>query len=619
MIQINQLTKHFGDHILFEEVSLNFSPGERVGLVGRNGTGKSTLFKMILGNVSSDGGNVVIPKGYKIGYLEQHIEFTKKTVLEECCTALTGEDQYSFYLAESILMGLGFTSEDFEKDPHTFSGGYQVRINLAKALLGKPNMLLLDEPTNYLDIVSIRWLKNFLRNFEGEVLLITHDREFMDSVVTHVMGITRKKIKKIKGSTKKFYEQISMEDEIYKQTKENFDRRKKELQLFADRFKAKASKASQAQSKLKQIEKMGHMEELSHEADMGFSFHYKDCPGKVILEAEDLSFSYDGTEENVLFKNLSLAIKKQDRVGIIGKNGKGKSTLLNVLAEELKSLSGKIQTHPSLQKGHFGQTNINRLHDKNTIIDEITEANPELSMTAIRNICGAMLFPGDKAEKKIGVLSGGERSRVLLGKILAHPTNLLILDEPTNHLDMESIEVLTEEIKAYQGALIIVTHSEQLLRDVVNKLVIFRKNSAEFFEGDYDDFIRKVGWEEEDQIQAPEKSVEKKSENKLSKKEYKRLRSEIISERSKVLGPLKKRSEELEKTIIESEEEMESLNEKMVEASQSGDGSLITELSQKIGKIQISLADVYDQLEQVSTSLEEKTTHFESRLQELEG
>ena len=439
----------------------------------------------------------------------------------------------------------------------------------------------------------------------------------MDSVVTHVMGITRRKIKKIKGKTSKFYEQLSMEDEVYQQTKENFDRRKKELQLFADRFKAKASKASQAQSKLKEIARMGELDDLSQESDIGFSFHYKDCPGKVILNAENLSFSYDGNPESYLFEGLNIDIKKQDRVGIIGKNGKGKSTLLNVLAGELKAVTGTVQTHPSLKKGHFGQTNINRLHLNNTIIDEITESNPALGNSGIRNICGAMLFSGDKAEKTIDVLSGGERSRVLLGKILAHPPNLLILDEPPNHLDMESIEILIEEIKAYKGALIIVTHSEELLRSVINKLVVFRNNKAECFNGNYLDFLEKIGWD--DEVEQVAEKKQKGITQKLSRKDYKKLRQEIIQERSKSCNPLKKKTEELEKIIMEREEKMELLNKQLVEASQAGEGSVISELSQKIGKIQIGLVDVYEELEVSSTKLDRLSKDFDSKLSGLEN
>ncbi|TNE97336.1 MAG: ABC-F family ATP-binding cassette domain-containing protein [Deltaproteobacteria bacterium] len=619
MIQVNNLSKHFGAQILFEDASFNISKGERVGLVGRNGMGKSTLFRMILAQESADEGEISIPKGYRIGYLEQHIAFTKTSVLEECCLALAEDEKYDHYKAESILMGLGFSKEDMGKDPGSFSGGYQVRINLAKALLGNPNMLLLDEPTNYLDIVSIIWLKNFLRSFSGEVMIITHDREFMDDVVTHVMGISRKRVKKIRGNTEKYYTQLSQEDEIYEQTRQNFEKRKKEMQNFVDRFRAKARKASQAQSRLKQLEKMGDMEELSSDKDMGFTFHYKDIPAKWIMHVEDLAFSYSGKQEDVLFKDLKFSIGKNDRIGIIGKNGKGKSTLLNVMAGELKPIRGNVTSHNGLAIGHFGQTNINRLHLKNTVQQEIQAENADLSYTEVRSICGAMIFEGDLADKKIEVLSGGERSRVMLGKILAHKTNLLLLDEPTNHLDMESIEILKDEINNYEGACAVVTHSEGFLRDVVNKLIIFREGGAEFFEGSYDDFLRRVGWESEDEtLEDDFIEVKEVPKEKISRKEYKQRRQEIIQERSRVLGPLKKEMDTIEEEIFQGEEEIDALNVEMLKASEAADGKLITEISQKIGKIQIHLADKYDRLDELHNQHDPKAKEFERQLNELE-
>jgi ATP-binding cassette subfamily F protein 3 len=497
MIQLNDISKYFGAQILFDDLDLMIGRGERIGFVGRNGSGKSTLFKIILGELTPDNGEVKIPKGYRVGTLDQHIHFTKPTVLEECCQVLTEDEQYDWWKAERILFGLGFTEEDLDKDPASFSGGFQVRINLTKALVQNPNLLLLDEPTNYLDIVSLRWLRGFLRSFKGEVLLITHDRDFMDSVTTHTIGLTRKRLRKYKGNTTKFYEQVLVSDELYEQTRVKQEKKKKELQKFVDRFGAKASKAAQAQSKAKQIEKLGMMSKLSDEHNLGFRFHYKSCPGKVILETKELSFSYTKTPEDDLFSNLSLSIGRHDRIGIIGKNGKGKSTLLNVLAGELEARTGSIISHPSLSMGHFGQTNIERLHVGNTVQNEITESNPDLTFSQVRKICGTMMFEGDLANKKISVLSGGERSRVMLGKILAHQSNLLLLDEPTNHLDMESIESLTSEIGNFKGAVIVVTHSELMLRSIANKLIIFHKGIAELFNGTYDEFLEKIGWETE--------------------------------------------------------------------------------------------------------------------------
>ena len=498
MIQLNGISKHFGLQVLFENLDLLIGKRERIGFVGRNGSGKSTLFKIILGEITSDAGEVIIPKGYKIGALDQHINFTKPTVLEECCQVLSEDEQYDWWKAEKILFGLGFSEEDLEKDPNSFSGGYQVRINLTKALVQNPNLLLLDEPTNYLDIVSLRWLRGFLKSFKGEVLLITHDKDFMDSVSTHTIGLSRKRLSKYEGNTTKFYEQLSIADEIYEQTRVNQEKKKKELQGFVDRFGAKASKATQAQSRAKQIEKMGTIEKLATENTLGFTFHHKDCPGKIILEADDLSFGYSGLEEDDLFKNLSLKIGREDRIGIIGKNGKGKSTLLNVIAGELTPRTGDIKSHPSLSAGHFGQTNIERLDPNSTIITEISDSNHSLGIGQVRQICGTMMFTDDLAKKKVSVLSGGEKSRVMLGKILAKKSNLLLLDEPTNHLDMESIQTLSEEIVKFPSAVILVTHSELLLRASVNKLIIFHKGKAEFFDGTYDEFLEKIGWETEE-------------------------------------------------------------------------------------------------------------------------
>ncbi len=516
MIIASSIEKSFGPQVLFEDVSFLVNPGERIGLVGKNGTGKSTLFKMILGKENFDAGTLSIPKGYRIGALEQHIHFTHPTVLKECIDALPPEKQWDHYKAEIILSGLGFSEQDFHKDPTTFSGGFQVRINLCKALLADPNMLLLDEPTNYLDILSLRWLKEYLIKWPGEMVLITHDRDFMDKVTTHTLGIHRRKAKKVMGDTIKFYELIIQEEETYELTRKNLENKRKEMQLLVDRFRAKASKATMAQSRLKMMNKMGTMEKLSNEKNLGFRFNYLPCPGKTVMNVENLSFSYDG--KNNIFSDISFSIGKHDRIAIIGANGKGKSTLLNNLAGELEPSSGSIIPHPTACLGHFGQTNIDRLEPQNQVLNEILRSNPNLSLQAAHSICGAMMFEGDLSKKKVRVLSGGERSRVLLGKIISHPTNLLLLDEPTHHLDVESIETLIEELNDYKGALVIVTHSELILKALAKNLVIFHRGQAEYFHGGYEDFLEKVGWE-------GEPVVEKKSKNKINKKEARKLRA----------------------------------------------------------------------------------------------
>lgn len=611
MIQVSNLSKHFGAQVVFENIGFQVGAKERIGLVGRNGAGKSTLFKMILGEMSPDSGEITIPKGYRLGALEQHIKFTKKTVLEECTQVLKAED-YRDHEAEKILFGLGFNQEDLSKDPLSFSGGYQIRINLTKVLLQAPNLLLLDEPTNYLDIVSMRWLKSFLTSFDGEVLIITHDREFMDDVVTHTMGLHRQTLKKIKGDTAKFYEQILIDEEMYEKTRENLDKKRKEMQVFIDRFKAKATKAAQAQSRMKALEKMGSMEKLSDVESLGFKFKYIDCPSKVIGEVSNLSFSYDKSDEHLLFKNLSFTIGKNDRIAIIGKNGKGKSTLLNLVGEILEPNSGNIKFHPSKKLGHFGQTNISRLNVERTIAEEIQNENNDLSISSVRNICGTMMFEGDLANKKIKVLSGGERARVMLGKILAKPANLLLLDEPTNHLDLESIESLTEEIVEFPGAVLIVTHSELMLRNIATKLIIFHKGTAELFDGTYDEFLEKIGWEEE--TQRPKFDQVKR----LTEKEIRQRKIDLTNERSKKLKPIKEDIDRLEIEITKNEDLLTRIMSQLEKATYDNDQQKLTDYTHAVGKLNQIIEELFEQLSEQTEGLEKWQSHYENEFATLD-
>jgi len=558
MIQISNLSKSFGQKDLFSAVTFNIEKRERIGLVGRNGSGKTTLFKIISEKESADQGDILIPNGYKLGHLQQHINFNHPTVLEECTSVLSEEEQFDHFKAEKILSGLGFTEEDFYKHPDQFSGGYQIRINLTKVILQQPDILLLDEPTNYLDIISLRWLSSFLQSFKGEVLLITHDRSFMDDVATHIVGIRRGKVKKIKGKTSKYYEQIIQEEEIHEQTRQNVEKKKKELMLFVDRFKAKASKASQAQSKLKQVNKMENVEQLVDEKNMNLKFCYQHCPSKEIFSATNISFSYPN--QDLLFKDINFTLAPTECLAIVGKNGKGKSTLLNTLSGEFQPNTGQTKKAPGALISHFGQTNIDRLHPTNTIEQEIFSSNEKLSRTEVRSICGSMMFSASDAEKKIQVLSGGERARVLLGKLIANPSNVLFLDEPTNHLDIESVEILLKGMKDFPGAIILVTHNEMILKSLATRLIIFRKNGAEYFQGSYQDFLEKIGWEDD----LPKKEKKEKKPKKKPKDnsfKIKELEQDIQNIESVIDG--------LEKIIKSKEKELaESGNQKMIQLSQ---------------------------------------------------
>ncbi len=545
MVELINIKKSYPTQDLYQDLNLRLNKGDKVGLVGRNGTGKSTLFKLILGEEQPDSGEIATPKNYKIGALKQYFDFTEKTLLDETALALSEDDKYNIYKAEKILFGLGFSEEDLQKEPKSFSGGYQIRINLAKLLLTEPNMLLLDDTTNYLDILSIRWLREFLKSFDGEVILITHDRDFMNSVCTHTMGIIRKNAFIIPGGTQKFFEQLASNEEHYEKQKIAQEKKIKDLEEFIAKNKARAATATLAQSKVKILEKMEVMEDLEYDKDLKFDFNYKDTSAKFLVEVKDLSFGY--SKDNILFKDITFALSRGETLGIIGKNGKGKSTLLNVIAGELKALSGTVDYHPSTVFGHFGQTNINHLNLNNTIIEEIQSVNNKIPEPVIRNICGIMMFSGDNAKKKISLLSGGEKSRVMLGKIIAKDVNLLFLDEPTNHLDIESIEALTNAIKAFEGSSIIVTHSEELLRAVCDRLIVFTNDGALYFNGTYDEFLEKIGWG--DDIDEPKKKEDKKDKPKLNKKESKQLRAQLVAKKSQDLKPLKSELEELESKV----------------------------------------------------------------------
>lgn len=605
MLQVANLQKSYGSRILFSDVSFSVSPGEVVGLVGRNGCGKSTLFKIMRGEEQADHGEIHCPKSYRIGFLDQHIRFTEDQVLREAATALPRGGENDTYKAEALLFGLGFTAEDMTRSPHEFSGGFQLRINLVKSLLQEPDLLLLDEPTNYLDILSLHWMRQFLKNFSGEVILITHDRNFMDSVVTHTMGIHRQSLRKIEGNTSKYYEQLSLDEEIYEKTRVNQEKKVKEMQAFVDRFRAKSSKAKQAQSKLKKIEKIKPMMKLSAEDQLGFRFNFKETPAKVLMTLENLEFGYEPVKP--LFKDLSFRVEPEDRIAIIGKNGYGKTTLLNAVAGQVAA-RGQISQHPDTQMAYYQQTNKKKLTPNAMVYEEIGSENPNLSISQVRSICGAMMFSGDDAEKKISVLSGGEQGRVLLGKVIAKSCNLLLLDEPTNHLDMESIQALCEEIDNFPGGVLFVSHDEDLLDKLANKLIVFKNGDAHLFLGSYEEFLEKEGWGEE--------PVQKIKKTNHDKKELRRRRAEIVQARAKQVNPIKKEIEKLESSIMDLESDLEEKNSQMAELEYGTPAA--QDLFQKIGEVQMKIATSYQRLDELISRQDKALKAFESQLADLD-
>ena len=618
MVRAENLSKSYGGRVLFDRVDFTLNSRERLGLVGRNGHGKTTLFRIIAGEEHPDDGALIIPRQYRIGYVRQTLEFTRPTILKETMTALPPQEGDHHWKAEKILAGLGFSKADMDRPPAEFSGGYQVRLNLAKALVSEPDLLLLDEPTNFLDITSIRWVERFLVAWPRELVVITHDRSFMDKVVTHVMGIHRQKVRKIAGTTDAYYGQIAQDEEVYENTRMNDERRRKEVELFITRFRAKARLAGLVQSRIKTLQKMEKRDKLEKLKDLEFSFSEKPLPGKAALQAHDIGFAYQ--PEAPLFADISITLAAGERICIVGPNGKGKTTLLKILAGALAPQTGEVLYHPAIQKGFFEQTNVSHLIPNRTVEEEILYSDAGVDRQLARNICGAMLFSGDDALKKIAVLSGGEKSRVLLGKIIATPVNLLLLDEPTNHLDLEACDALLEALDAFEGTLILVTHNEMFLHALAERLIVFRENGVEVFDGRYQEFLEKGGWQDEKPSATAEPAATgAPAENqKAARKELRRRRSEISTRRTRTLKPLEDEMKRLERDIYRRDAEMAQLTQSMQMASEKGDGAKIAEVSQTMHACQKETDRLFDALDRATREHESLAVGFERELKEIE-
>ena len=611
MLNIDDITKGFGDQILLDKAGFRINPGERVGLVGRNGHGKTTLLNMISGSDHPDEGTISYPSGYRMGFLSQKISFTKIRVIDEAMLGLLEHEKDHSWKAEKILAGLGFSQDDLKKNPEEFSGGFQVRLNLAKVLISEPDLLILDEPTNYLDITSIRWISRFLISWPREVLLVTHDRGFMDDVVTHIAGIHRHKIKKIQGNTYKYYLQVAQDEEVYEKTRQNEEKRKKEVELFISRFRAKARLANMVQSRIKTLEKSQTKEKLQKMKNLEFEFNYLPFSGKQILMIENLSFGWQ--KDNPLINNFSLNIYPEDRIAIIGKNGKGKTTLLKLINGNVHPISGNIKINPGVHSGYFEQTNVQSLNDDFTVEEELISSSMDSDRQAARNICGAMMFEQDSALKKISVLSGGEKSRVMLGKLLMSSLNLLLLDEPTNHLDIESCDSFVFALDNFEGAVVLVTHNEMFLHSLANRLVVFKNDIVSVFEGTYQEFLDKEGWEEE------EFAVEKRPRIAgLSKKEIRQKKSEIITQKSQEIKPAKQKIEALENNIEKNEILIGKINEELLEASNNQNGQKIQSLAKELARLENLNEILFDDLEIQMNIFEKIDTWFNNQLEEFE-
>jgi len=567
---------------------------------------------MLIGQEECDEGIIAIPNNYRIGYLNQHINFSRPTVLEEGCCGLPDDQKADDWKVKRVLSGLGFSEDDFNRNPAEFSGGFQIRLNLTKVLVSDPNLLLLDEPTNFLDIVSIRWLTNFLNNWKNEIIIISHDRGFMDSVATHIMGIHRYKIKKIAGNTQNYYDQVSMEDEVHEKQRLNDEKKRKQAEQFINSFRAKARHANLVQSRIKSLEKQEVLKKLEKITTLSFSFNAAPFPAKCIQEAQDITFSYNGMHPP-LIDHLSFTVESNDKICIIGKNGKGKTTLLKLLAGILSPMEGKVRNHPQTKIGYYEQANTAHLNNNLSVEEEISSGISSIDRKRVRDICGAMMFSGDSALKKIEVLSGGEKCRTLLGKLLVAPANHLLLDEPTHHLDMQSCEAMMDAIDNFDGAVLMVTHNEHILHRVANKLIVFHHDRVFPFYGTYSQFLDQIGWDDQEGITIKKQSSKQQKEpiKSLNKKETKRVRAEFIARRSKTLTPCQQKIKEIENTIETLEQQIHNDTQALIKASHEQDGNSISKLSKLLKQTHTQIDTLYKELEETSEKYEQSKLAFE--------
>ncbi len=633
MISIKNVSKRYATRELFSDVNFDVLAGEKIGLVGRNGHGKTTLFRIITGEEYPDDGKVFLPNNYSIGYLGQHLKFTKPTVLEEGCVGLGPEEIGSEWKVEKILSGLGFRDEDFSRNPSEFSGGFQMRIALTKTLASEPNMLLLDEPTNFLDIVSIRWLEKFLRSWKNELIVISHDRDLIDSVTTHIVGIHRGSVRKIKGSTGKYYAQLYKDEELHEKRRIQDEKKRKQVMEYVNTFRSKASHAKGVQSSIKKLEKMEKLDKLDSIRTLSFAFNYEPFRAQQIMDVNDLTFSYDG-KEPYLINGLNFTVNRHDKICVVGKNGKGKTTLLKLLSGRLKPVSGSVKTHTAAAPDYYEQANTADLNDELSVEEEIALGRAFIDKSRARGICGAMMFSGDDAEKKIRILSGGERSRVLLGKILVAPSNILFLDEPTHHLDIESCQAMMDAVRDFEGAALVVAHDEHFLNEVATKLVVFKNDKAFFYPGNYRDFLESIGWEDDDNrlgatphSPAIEHLSVPKASSSLSvaaglppqpvlttlqdagpghaakghnSKMTRKARAEFVAMRSRSLKLLREKVKSLEDEIISSEARVSAVNEELMKDSRKmgGLGAIRrSELSRELKELAEKIESCYAQLD----------------------
>ena len=599
MISINQISIHFGGFELFSGISFQINQRDRIGLVGKNGAGKTTLLKIIKGIIAPDQGEIVSPDDLNIGYLpQQMVHRDGKTVFDETISAFAevldlekeivkineqlgtrtdhetddyldlitklseATERYQVLGGSSIhadveqtLTGLGFSPDDFHRQTSTFSGGWRMRIELAKLLLQKPDVFLLDEPTNHLDIESIQWLEDFLMNYPGAVLLISHDRAFLDNITNRTIEISLGKTYDYRASYSKYVELRKERREQQMAAYRNQQKLIEDTEQFIDRFRYKSTKAVQVQSRVKQLEKLDIIE--VDEEDLGrINVRFAPAPraGTIVAEMKNLSKSYG---EKTILENINMIIERQEKLAFVGRNGEGKTTLSRIIVGEL-AYDGELKPGHNVRIGYFAQNQDELLDEEKTVFQTIDDIAIGDIRTRVRSILGAFLFGGEAADKKVKVLSGGERSRLAIAKLLLEPYNLLVLDEPTNHLDMHSKDVLKQALVKYDGTLVIVSHDREFLDGLVTKVYEFKDRKIKENIGGIYEFLRNKKLES---LKSLEKAAEKpKQPEKVKSGQGNKVTWEKRKEREKEIRKHETLVKKTEKTICDLEKEIEGMD-----------------------------------------------------------
>lgn len=603
MLNIHNLSVSFGGTYLFEEVTFRLGSGDRVGLVGKNGAGKSTMLKILAGDIKPDSGQIATEKEVRMSFLRQDIDFEMgRTVLEEAYEAFTEikkverkleeinhqlvtrtdyeSEEYSQIIeqlsdythqfeilggynyvgdTEKILLGLGFKREEFNNQTDTFSGGWRMRIELAKLLLQSNDILLLDEPTNHLDIESIIWLESFLRNFSGVVVIVSHDKMFLDNVTNRTIEIS---LGKAYDFNKPYSQYLVLREEIREKqlaTQKNQAKKIEETEKLIEKFRAKASKASMAQSLIKKLDKVERIEvDEDDNSVMNISFPVSQTPGRVVIEAEHVTKAYG---DKTILKDISLLVERGSKIAFVGQNGQGKSTFIKAIVNEFK-YDGTIKLGHNVQLGYFAQNQAEYLDGEITLLETMINAASDTNRSKVRDMLGAFLFRGDDVEKKVKVLSGGERNRLALCKLLLQPINVLLMDEPTNHLDIKSKNVLKAALQKYEGTLLLVSHDRDFLQGMANTVYEFKDQKIKEYLGDINFFLEQRNAQNMREIEKKEvvKETPKVEKKNLSFEEQK-VQKSLQNRLSKVESLI----QQLEKDIQHDDKELASNYDKHIE------------------------------------------------------